>query len=754
MMTAKAPLEYTKVIVASLDYTNEGLARVILRKALTSTSEASRKWATRYLAVLASTDLPMFSDWGIQLMLRQLADESSKVVRHVIRLLNRWLPEHPSRNLRKVEWSLFGEAGDLLKAHIYAMESECASDEDEVREVVHFWMKEFNKKYLQIIDEEMKELMFHVKRSLDGSFSRVSSERPDTSLGVLAPLHLFAALGKHETGRRILIEENVCEDLLRVCSSGKCFEGVKSSLLAVASIGSTDGGFEILPVDAVPAVIKIAEEHSVLTVRGIAFWALATFSQCIEGAKRVAAFGWECNRFRYASDLAKTKASEDEGTASTPAAGTAAGSVSSAWRVARKITHQHHRHSSILEVQIHGKQNRAKSESALVRRGHSKGRPRSRSEGDIQSVSPKRSSKSIEICCLQRLWNSELYLYKSSGTSDSSSIPYHKRTVTNSSSGHPMHEEVIVTVSPAVNQQPEELGKSAATSRLSTDRRRANTTSSLFDEEEAPKNRASTVVRCIKDGLKISSDQLEAEGVLADTIMEPHFSCRLREKYHLLPFRVRSCLQINRHVGEPVRYIFMTKEEERHFADYRRQVMNDPWLYNELLKEDNAVKKTINVVPLQTVALPAEIEIMCGNIFPAKPKTDLIFSFEEENETASVEDRGARTGHARSGIHIQSHSTYRCFHCSSNEDKVRTYPHADAPQLRKEVLSQVDMLEIKEYPVKRLIGLRQHHQWLFEWPCMYADVLELLDEYRFKPHSRAFLQQISTTPSNYKRISH
>ena len=80
------------------------------------------------------------------------------------------------------------------------------------------------------------------------------------------------------------------------------------------------------------------------------------------------------------------------------------------------------------------------------------------------------------------------------------------------------------------------------------------------------------------------------------------------------------------------------------------------------------MKKTINVVPLQTVALPTEIEIMCGNIFPAKPKVDPIFSLHEQDDSAGVEDRGARTGHARSGIHIQPHSAYRCFHCSSNED--------------------------------------------------------------------------------------
>ncbi|VDK58097.1 unnamed protein product [Cylicostephanus goldi] len=53
------------------------------------------------------------------------------------------------------------------------------------------------------------------------------------------------------------------------------------------------------------------------------------------------------------------------------------------------------------------------------------------------------------------------------------------------------------------------------------------------------------------------------------------------------------------------------------------------------------------------------------------------------------------------------------------------------------------MLEIQQItPEKKLLMLRKAHPWLFEWPCLYADVLELLDEYRFKSKSRAFLQEI------------
>ncbi|KAK6049938.1 hypothetical protein COOONC_12557, partial [Cooperia oncophora] len=117
---------YVKLIVSCLDYEFDHcyLSKVILQKALTSTCEN-------------------FSDWGFRLLLGQLGDKSVKVIRHAIRVLHTWLPVYPdaARWLRTAQLDSFGEAGTLLKVHIYADEHLCVLDDDGTREAVALWME-------------------------------------------------------------------------------------------------------------------------------------------------------------------------------------------------------------------------------------------------------------------------------------------------------------------------------------------------------------------------------------------------------------------------------------------------------------------------------------------------------------------------------------------------------------------------------------------------------------------------------------
>ncbi|VDM72191.1 unnamed protein product [Strongylus vulgaris] len=63
-------------------------------------------------------------------------------------------------------------------------------------------------------------------------------------------------------------------------------------------------GFALLPVATVPQVVRLAEESSILTIRGYAFWALNLLSTSLPGkcfrAAALAQLGWESNRHRDA----------------------------------------------------------------------------------------------------------------------------------------------------------------------------------------------------------------------------------------------------------------------------------------------------------------------------------------------------------------------------------------------------------------------------------------------------------------------
>ena len=93
LLLSNTSIEYIKLIVSSLNYSTSGFSRTILETALTATDDQSRKWCTRFLGVLAGSNVMSgFGKYGMKLMISQLGDNNIKVVRHAVRLLHVWLP--------------------------------------------------------------------------------------------------------------------------------------------------------------------------------------------------------------------------------------------------------------------------------------------------------------------------------------------------------------------------------------------------------------------------------------------------------------------------------------------------------------------------------------------------------------------------------------------------------------------------------------------------------------------------------------
>ncbi|EYC39834.1 hypothetical protein Y032_0639g993 [Ancylostoma ceylanicum] len=279
-------------------------------------------------------------------------------------------------------------------------------------------------------------------------------------------------------------------------------------------------------------------------------------------------------------------------------------------------------------------------------------------------------------------------------------------------------------------------------------RRPAATLDSLVSEWES-RSRTSTIAYCLNQGLIGNKNNLIVQGTVADMVRDPHHSNTVREKWKLAPLKTKRTVEVNRNLADPAIYIYMTKDEETSLSRFRHEMLDDPWLKDELLRremEPTSAVETIQI--LHFIALPSDIEIISSNIFSTRSVVtvvDQVLSAFASEVADELEDRGARSGHSRSqrtDARI-THSAYRCFYCSSKEKGDFVLPQQDVSGLRQEVLNQVDMLEIQQStPEKKLLLLRSAYPWLFEWPCLYSDVLELLDEYRFKSKSRAFLQEI------------
>ncbi|VDP23369.1 unnamed protein product [Heligmosomoides polygyrus] len=229
--------------------------------------------------------------------------------------------------------------------------------------------------------------------------------------------------------------------------------------------------------------------------------------------------------------------------------------------------------------------------------------------------------------------------------------------------------------------------------------RRTTTLDSMVMEWES-RSRVSTIVYCLSQGFVANRSHLIMQGTVADMVRDPHFANAARERWKLTPLKTKRFLEVNRNFGDPARYVYMTPVEELSLSRYRREVLADPWLFDELLQfKSGAPCVAQRNVIAHIVTLPSDIDVMCT-------------------------------------VHWEL--TYAC-----TPDEFVLPHNEDIAHLRREVLNQVDMLEIQQStPEKKLLSLRSSYPWLFEWPCLYADVLELLDEYRFKSKSRAFLQEI------------
>uniref|UniRef100_A0A914W0J1 Rapamycin-insensitive companion of mTOR domain-containing protein n=1 Tax=Plectus sambesii TaxID=2011161 RepID=A0A914W0J1_9BILA len=310
MMNSETPDEYVKLIVSSLDYAQAGLTRVVLQKALTATKEDSRRYSTEFLRVLAALKSPGFHDWGMEMLLGQLADKSPKVVRSSINILNEWLSTYSEAlaNLRLCGLTTLGDAGFLLQTHLFASEKfvESRLKSDSVASFVSLvfekWQKEYMVKYIEIVDTSMREALIKMKRSIDGSFARLSNANEAVPY-LHAPPHLYGMLAQHRAGCRLLLEKNCAEPLVETLKHGSLKSeqekmAMKAAVVAMGHIGSSGIGVSsVLPTLSVAQLVKLAESCPVLSVRGVAYWALNLIGRSREGARRLVSLGWESSAF-------------------------------------------------------------------------------------------------------------------------------------------------------------------------------------------------------------------------------------------------------------------------------------------------------------------------------------------------------------------------------------------------------------------------------------------------------------------------
>lgn len=676
-------VEYVKLIVSCLDYSaDDSLSRVALQTAVTSSIESGRKWATRFLGVLAARDVRGFSDWGMKLLLGQLADPSAKVIRHTVRLLHKWIPYYREclpmvRNLRL---EALGDAGVMLRTHLFADENFMKSNLDDTRNLFDLWKTEFNARYVDIIDEEMKITLLNVKRSLDGRFARVSNDRYE-KFGVDLPIHLYGCLAMHSSGQQFLNNSGEFERLLHILREGSVTSGfaesrdVKAALFALAHFAASPSSdaINLLPIETVPLICRYAEMCPTLSVRGAAFWALNMIGGTKHGAERLASLGWESNRY--------TKVIEEQ---------------------RLKEFRPPCLDESRLRIKcIDGRQ---KSVEEVIERPDDEEYPTQFGIDSLPTLaqtvdnqSPYDSPRAYDRTDLydMRVRHSRTLTDDSAATSGFGSFP------------------------------KDELGLLAREPLYS---HLSDTSTELADKLR--KARSPSYLPCNNTDFYANK--------------ELHFSSAVRQCFKLPPFAFGKVERIDRSLGHPIRYTYMSDYELRSCREFRQLF---PRLGLDISSHSTEISTHTVTRNCTFITLPCQADLLCKNIFPkdtanaeTEDFTDLAAKFEDGQLPRNVSNQ------------TRVHRTDRCFYCSWDEETFGKKPDLSAnisvvsAESRNKLLAFVELLESTRASSEKIL-IKMYEDWpeLFSSPCIFSDVFEILSEYRFTLQSRRLLQELFTS---------
>ncbi|XP_066298986.1 rapamycin-insensitive companion of mTOR-like [Branchiostoma lanceolatum] len=300
-----------KLIIACLDYSKDGLARVVLSKALTAPAESSRLYATSFLRVLLRARVPFFNQWGVEFLVTQLYDKSKVVAMEAIDILDEACEEEANLHaLVDMRPSLLhlGDKGAMLLIRFLSISKGFTflSEVNYTANVLDKWYKSFNKKYVHLVEDELNEALTNYQKPKDGStFNRRNMHhRPLLMMknDVYVPVHLYGELVQHKAGAQLVEkQDHISEFCQRIryhdLSSPEQVLELKAALWCLGHIGTSPWGQSLLDQEQViPEIIRLAEDCPVLSVRGTCLYVLGLVAKTRQGCDILREHGWESVR--------------------------------------------------------------------------------------------------------------------------------------------------------------------------------------------------------------------------------------------------------------------------------------------------------------------------------------------------------------------------------------------------------------------------------------------------------------------------
>nr|XP_021332070.1 rapamycin-insensitive companion of mTOR isoform X1 [Danio rerio] len=296
-----------KLTVSTLDYSRDGLARVILSKILTAATDNCRLYATKHLRVLLRANVEFFSNWGMELLVTQLHDHNKTISMEALDILDEACEDKANLHAlihMKPALSHLGDKGLLLLLRFLSIPKGFSylNERGYVSKQLEKWLKEYNLKYVDMIEEQLNEALTTYRKPVDGdNYVRRSNQRLQRP-NVFLPVHLYGQLVHDKTGCLLLEAQGVIPDLSYTVRSPVLdkWEGVKqlkAALWALGNIGSSNWGLNLLlEENVIPDIIALAQHCEVLSIRGTCVYVLGVISRTRQGSDVLKASGWDSVR--------------------------------------------------------------------------------------------------------------------------------------------------------------------------------------------------------------------------------------------------------------------------------------------------------------------------------------------------------------------------------------------------------------------------------------------------------------------------
>lgn len=310
ILDGKQRPDLIKLLLSSFDYSIPGHPRVLLNKALIGGEKDIRIYATNVLRKYAnnpSVNSVSNSKWAIEALVQQLYDPEVEVCATAVKIL-----EKACNTKNYLEYIVecrpaldhLGEIGAplLLRFLSTSIGYHYLDGLDYISNEMDDWFLGRNDTYVKVVEASLARAF---AEGQDEHANRMSilDDEPDPEVDPHVPPHFYRELTRTQEGCKLLKDKGHFSDFATtIRDHGMQYDDpemttkVKGCLWAVGNVGSMELGAPFLEsCDVVEHIVKIAEEHEVMSLRGTAFFVLGLISRSMHGLEMLSEHGWDAN---------------------------------------------------------------------------------------------------------------------------------------------------------------------------------------------------------------------------------------------------------------------------------------------------------------------------------------------------------------------------------------------------------------------------------------------------------------------------